>query len=43
MSGRKIKPLPFRGGVGVGTVMQCGVVDDLPRPPAPFPEGEGER
>ena len=36
------KPLPFRGGVGVGAVTSSGF-DDSPHPPAPYPEREGGR
>jgi DNA ligase (NAD+) len=36
---QQLKPLPFRGGVGVGHVPFAG---DSPHPPAPSPEGEGE-
>ena len=36
------KPLPFRGGVGVGDV-PTAVREDRPRPPTPSPEGEGEQ
>ncbi|MBX9896936.1 MAG: glutamine-hydrolyzing carbamoyl-phosphate synthase small subunit [Qipengyuania sp.] len=36
------KPLPFRGGVGVGPVASRGS-DDSPLPPTPSPEGEGEK
>ena len=32
------KPLPFRGGVGVGTVDQAQHLPDSPHPPAPSPE-----
>jgi len=35
------KPLPFRGGVGVGPVRTLGPDDKL-HPPAPSPEGAGE-
>ena len=35
------KPLPFRGGVGVGPV--GGAPPGSPHPPTPSPEGEGER
>jgi len=34
-----VKPLPFRGGVGVGNVSPT---PDSPHPPTPSPEGEGE-
>ncbi len=37
-----LKPLPFRGGVGVGTVDQALRQPDSPHPPTPSPEGEGE-
>ncbi len=37
------KPLPFRGGVGVGSVDEAHRLQDRPHPPAPSPEGEGER
>ncbi len=37
------KPLPFRGGVGVGTVDQAQRQPDSPHPPTPSPEGEGEK
>jgi hypothetical protein len=37
------KPLPFRGEVGVGNVSIHRGSFDSPRPPAPSPEGEGER
>jgi error-prone DNA polymerase len=35
-----VKPLPFRGEVGVGDVISTS---DGPRPPTPSPEGEGEK
>jgi hypothetical protein len=41
------KPLPFRGGVGVGPVnIRSALIDDRPHPSAasrllPSPEGEG--
>ncbi len=38
----KQKPLPFRGGVGVGPVADHASPSDIPLPPAPSPEGEGE-
>ena len=34
------KPLPFRGGVGVGDVTHA-VLSDKPHPPTPSPKGEG--
>ena len=37
------KPLPFRGGVGVGPVRQAQRLTDRPHPPTPSPEGEGEK
>ena len=37
------KPLPFRGGVGVGPVGQTPSLPDMPHPPTPSPEGEGEQ
>jgi len=37
-----VKPLPFRGGVGVGPVASGAASADIPHPPAPSPEGEGE-
>jgi DNA ligase (NAD+) len=36
------KPLPFRGGVGVGHVEAPHCDLDTPHPPTPSPEGEGE-
>ncbi len=39
---QKLKPLPFRGGVGVGAVERTQHHPDSPHPPAPSPEGEGE-
>ncbi len=38
------KPLPLRGGVGVGTLLQEQALpnQDSPHPPTPSPEGEGE-
>ncbi len=41
-AGRDLKPLPFRGGVGVGAVSQALRKPDSPHPPAPSPEGDGE-
>ena len=41
-AGRDQKPLPFRGGVGVGGVSQALRHPDSPHPPTPSPEGEGE-
>jgi hypothetical protein len=38
----KKKPLPFRGGVGVGTVNKSSILDSRTVPtPDPSPEGEG--
>ncbi|HWI84701.1 MAG TPA: leucine--tRNA ligase [Sphingomonas sp.] len=40
------KPLPFKGGVGVGPVSDENTPSepaDRPHPPAPSPEGEGEQ
>jgi len=38
------KPLPFRGGVGVGPKGKSGAPSPrLPHPPPPSPEGEGEQ
>ena len=37
------KPLPFRGGVGVGLVVQALRMSDSPHPPTPSPEGEWEQ
>ena len=43
----RLKPLPFRGGVGVGEVEELHarqqVVADIPHPSIPSPEGEGRR
>jgi len=39
---KRIKPLPFRGGVGVGPVNEAASSADMPHPPTPSPEGEGE-
>ncbi|HYD24762.1 MAG TPA: bifunctional proline dehydrogenase/L-glutamate gamma-semialdehyde dehydrogenase PutA [Croceibacterium sp.] len=36
------KPLPFRGGVGVGPVDSSAELADRPHLPTPSPEGEGE-
>ncbi len=36
------KPLPFRGGVGVGSVEPSSRQPDSPHPPTPSPAGEGE-
>jgi putative ABC transport system ATP-binding protein len=37
------KPLPFKGGVGVGEAGQAGALPPArPHPPTPSPEGEGE-
>jgi hypothetical protein len=36
------KPLPFRGGVGVGAVKLAPVLSDKPHPLIPSPEGEGK-
>ena len=38
-----VKPLPLRGGVGVGDVSQMERQQDSPHPPAPSPEGEWEK
>ncbi len=38
----KPEPLPFRGGVGVGPLVQATRETDKPHPPTPSPEGEGE-
>jgi len=35
------KPLPFRGGVGVGPVLE-NPDRNIPHPPTPSPAGEGE-
>ena len=37
------KPLPFRGGVGVGAVMRTQSIPDSPLPSIPSPEGEGRK
>jgi len=37
------KPLPFRGGVGVGPHSTEPAPGEAPHPPTPSPEGEGER
>ncbi|MFM5895852.1 MAG: CCA tRNA nucleotidyltransferase [Novosphingobium sp.] len=42
-AGRTQKPLPFRGGVGVGTVAQAPRLTDSPHPTTPSPEEEGEQ
>ena len=41
----RLKPLPFRGRVGVGPVPKSGrsVASDNPHPSIPSPEGEGRR
>jgi putative ABC transport system ATP-binding protein len=37
------KPLPFKGGIGVGESGEVGALSpELPHPPTPSPEGEGE-
>ncbi len=36
------KPLLFRGGVGVGSVVLTPRLKDSPHPPTPSPEEEGE-
>ena len=43
MSNSREKPLPFRGGVGVGPVSDRFGMPDSPHPPTPSPEGEGEQ
>ena len=40
--GSILKPLPFRGGVGVGPLHIADHSADRPHPPTPSPEGEGE-
>ena len=37
------KPLPFRGGVGVGAVGHTQCQPDSPHPTTPSPEGEWEQ
>ncbi|MEQ6332298.1 dihydrolipoamide acetyltransferase family protein [Sphingobium sp. MK2] len=37
------KPLPFRGGVGVGPIDDSAPLAEPPHPPPPSPEGEGEK
>ena len=39
---RRPKPLPSRGGVGVGPVTNGASNNDSPHPPTPSPQGEGE-
>ena len=41
MMKRMTKPLPFRGGVGVGTVVVPRSIRTVPTP-SPSPEGEGD-
>jgi 2-oxoisovalerate dehydrogenase E2 component (dihydrolipoyl transacylase) len=43
--GKPEKPLPFRGGVGVGPLHTTSPSDqaDRPHPPTPSPEGAGEK
>ena len=36
------KPLPFRGGVGVGAILTRSTLSKAPTP-SPSPEGEGSR
>ncbi|MGY2733700.1 hypothetical protein ACVWYO_001374 [Sphingomonas sp. UYP23] len=42
MSGMTFKPLPFRGGVGVGPKRAPALCEARPTP-SPSPEGEGSR
>ena len=42
MSGGTLKPLPFRGGVGVGPVLKHRISRTAPTP-SPSPEGEGSK
>jgi len=36
------KPLPFRGGVGVGAILPRSTLSEAPTP-GPSPEGEGRK
>ena len=39
---QQLKPLPFRGGVGVGSVSEAQSLPGKPYPPTSSPDGEGE-